>query len=322
MYKLGDFVKAVEVMATKGAGGALLDLGNGSDEEDAYKVGLVNLAAFLAQSMKETIKYDACDENSWDLVNGKYPLSNACGQLGQSYQDYQCSAAEAHMACDVDPDMEIVATTNAKWYGAPQALFCRPKSKETGGTTGYWDHSKECNKPWASPPEYCTAYEGQKSGAVVDETYANRNGRTDTEGCCWWGRGVIQTTGVCNFGKLNYYLGKRAADEGRDSPYPAINFCKTPDAICASQEHPELKWIAGLFYWMNSVQSFQTSEFNYPAELRGFVASGFQGTSFIDKVSGVVNRGCPRTTCATGPVDGLDDRRANFNKVLKAFGLI
>lgn len=40
--------------------------------------------------------------------------------------------------------------------------------------------------------------------------------------CCWWGRGVIQTTGVCNYGKLNYYLGKAAADEGRDSRYPDI----------------------------------------------------------------------------------------------------
>lgn len=309
-------------MATKGAGGTLLDLGNDSDGQDAYKVGLVNLAAFLAQSMKETIKYDACDENSWDLVNGSYPLSNSCGQLGQSYQDYTCSAAEAHMACDVDPDMEIVATTNAKWYGAPQPLFCRPKRKETDSTTGYWDYSKECNKPWASPPEYCTAYEGQKAGGVVDSTKANRNGRTDTEGCCWWGRGVIQTTGVCNFGKLNYYLGKRAASEGRDSPYPEINFCKTPDAICASEKYPELKWIAGLFYWMNSVQTFDTSEFDYSTELRDFVSSGYQGTAFIDKVSGVVNRGCPRTTCQTGPVDGLGDRRTNFRTVLRAFGLI
>ena len=49
-------------------------------------MGLVNIAAFLAQSMKETIKYDACDENNWDIIDGKYPLSNACGQLGQSYQ--------------------------------------------------------------------------------------------------------------------------------------------------------------------------------------------------------------------------------------------
>ena len=59
------------------------------DEHDsqpnARTYGLVNLAAFLAQSMKETIKYDACDENNWDATTG-YPASNACGQLGQSYQ--------------------------------------------------------------------------------------------------------------------------------------------------------------------------------------------------------------------------------------------
>ena len=39
-------------------------------------------------------------------------------------------------------------------------------------------------------------------------------------------RGVIQTTGVCNFGKLNYYLGARAAKEGRDATYPKLDFCK------------------------------------------------------------------------------------------------
>ena len=33
------------------------------------RYALVNLAAFLAQSMKETIRYDACDENNWDSTN-------------------------------------------------------------------------------------------------------------------------------------------------------------------------------------------------------------------------------------------------------------
>ena len=80
-------------------------------------------------------------------------FSNACGQLGQSYQDYKCSASEAHMECPVKADMEITATTNAKWWGAPAPLFCAPKSKHP--FTGFWDHSKECNKPWANPPEYC-----------------------------------------------------------------------------------------------------------------------------------------------------------------------
>jgi hypothetical protein len=52
-----------------------------------------------------------------------------------------------------------------------------------------------------------------------------------------------------NFGKLNYYLGARAALEGRPSRYPEIDFCKDPEAICASEEHKELKFVAGLFYW-------------------------------------------------------------------------
>ena len=43
---------------------------------------------------------------------------------------------------------------------------------------------------------------------------------------CRWGRGVIQTTGICNFGKLNYFLGARAAKEGRSTPYADIDFCK------------------------------------------------------------------------------------------------
>ena len=221
----------------------------GDDSPNGHLYGLVNIAAFLAQSMKETIKYNACDENSWDLVNGQYPASNACGQLGQSYQDYKCQESEAHMECPVKADMEITATTNAKWYGAPAPLYCAPKTKQP--FTGFWDHTQECNKPWANPPEYCEDYEGQLAGGFDNSApVPNSSGRTDVEGCCFWGRGVIQTTGVCNFGKLNYFLGARAAEEGRDSRYPSINFCEQPDAICASEEHKELKWIAGMFYWV------------------------------------------------------------------------
>ena len=71
------------MMAAEGVAGKKFYIGD-DDVENGHVYGLVNIAAFLAQSMKETIQYDACDENSWDLVGGKYPLSNACGQLGQS----------------------------------------------------------------------------------------------------------------------------------------------------------------------------------------------------------------------------------------------
>jgi hypothetical protein len=84
----------------------------------------------------------------------------------------------------------------------------------------------------------------------------NRPARTDVEGCCWWGRGVIQTTGVCNFGKLNYYVGKRAFKREGASLFPDIDFCKNPQAICEPNSPPSLKWIAGLFYWLESVEPF------------------------------------------------------------------
>ena len=54
-----------------------------------------------------------------------------------------------------------------------------------------------CNVGWVDPPIVCDDYEGQKAGTFDhSEPVANRAGRTDVEGCCWWGRGVIQTTGV------------------------------------------------------------------------------------------------------------------------------
>jgi len=84
VYRFDDMLAALRVMYQQGVAGKTFYMGDESDI--GHKYGLVNLAAFLAQSMKETIKYDACDENSWDLVAGRYPLANSCGQLGQSYQ--------------------------------------------------------------------------------------------------------------------------------------------------------------------------------------------------------------------------------------------
>jgi Chitin binding Peritrophin-A domain len=221
------------------------------------------------------------------------------------------------MECEVDPDMTITATTNAKWYGAPGPLKCGPKSLYP--TTGYWDFSYECNQPWSDPPSLCTDYAGQKAGKeVTDEVVANANGRMDIEGCCWWGRGAIQTSGVCNYGRLNYYFGKRAHDEGRNSRYPTLDFCKTPDAICSSEELPELKWIAGMFYWIDSVQAYEADGWNYITELHNFVDGGLQDDAFIHAVSGIVNRGCHNPPCASGDIDGGPERVQNFQKVLAA----
>jgi hypothetical protein len=332
IYRWEDFLQALASMHTQGVGEFTFWLGEPGDGDKRYRYALVNVAAFLAQSMKETIQYDACDENNWDSTNG-YKLSNACGQLGQNYEEYDCD-----MACPKDPSMSMTAVTHARWYGAPGPLFCAPKSEliaagvSKDGTTGYWDYTSDC---WPYPatvagfqasggPAYlrpeCQVYEGQKAGKYVFDGSGGA-----VEGCCWWGRGVIQTTGRCNFGKLNHYLGKSHLGGKFPAPakilYPDVDFCSNPEVICASTKHPELKWIAGLFYWMSSVQSYDQGGWNYLAQLRAYVDGGFSGHDFIDAVSGIVNRGCHNPPCGTGPVDGGPERRANFDKVLKAMGL-
>jgi len=353
VYKSNDLYDAVKKMTEIGVGN--LKLVGGQSKEDA-NMALVNLAAFLAQSMHETIKYDACDENNWDTTT-QYTTANACGQLGQSYQDYKCSAEEAHMQCDVDTEMELVATTGAKWYGAPAPFFCAPKSKVPKAPK--WNYSTPiCTKVEERTPftgddffknvngqmndQNCSnekgdknVYEGQKAGGFefcnggacpnVAAPSFDQPAREDVEGCCWWGRGVIQTTGVCNFGKLNYFAGARAHREGRDSLYPDVDFCRTPNKICDSENHPDLKWVAGFFYWTKEVQSWPTDDkwnFNFMEELKAFTDAGnINDRTFIDKLSGIVNRGCPSLSdCPKGGVHEAGKRAQNFVTVLKAFG--
>ena len=192
VYNFEGFFDGLKVMHEQGVAGLKIYVGgHESDMNDdcahCYMYGLVNVAAFLAQAMKETIRYDACDENSWDRVGEElmYPISNSCGQLGQSYQDYHCSEDERHMECEIDPQMSITAVTNAKWWGAPGPLMCGPRSKYP--QTGYWDFMYQCDNIWANPPETCDAYVGQEGGKAINNVaYPNAAGRTDVEGCCWW----------------------------------------------------------------------------------------------------------------------------------------
>ncbi|KAA8498190.1 Chitin-binding protein CbpD [Porphyridium purpureum] len=349
VYVWQDGYKAMLDMYEQGVGPLRLWLGDSSAQ---CTYGLVNIAAFLSQAMKETIMYDACDENNWDASSG-YAASNACGQLGQSYQDYTCAPSEEHMQCQNDPTLRIVATTHAKWYGAPGPLFCGPKeeipqspkwnygSPWCSRTVDYGKPVETYSELWEylfDSQDICRDYAGQQAGGWefcpggcpnAPATAFGRAARTDVEGCAWWGRGIIQTTGICNFGKLNYYLGARAAREGRDSLYPDIDFCKDPEAVCNSARHPELKWVAGLFYWLESVQSYRSTlgdGWTYMDALRQFVDAGMPSpgadTGFIRSVSGIVNRGCHNPPCAAGAVDGGADRAHNFETVLSAMGLI
>ncbi|GGD76146.1 chitinase N-terminal domain-containing protein [Lacimicrobium alkaliphilum] len=359
VYKWGDFLQALNAMHNQGVGDVkfwLID--ENTDEATNILYAKVAIAAFLAQSMKETIQYNACDENNWSINTGdpvNYPLSSSCGQLQQNYSDYGVNPATGNdypYSCPVNMKMEMTANTHAKWYGAPAPLFVAPDAvlEELGllvnGNVGKWNYSSDCSNQTGTPDlnkqawlrEECKVYDGQKAGRFVWDGSAGKS----VEGCGWWGRGVIQTTGRFNFGKLNHFLGRSHVDpalegqvvEGMEvigapaNPlYSDMDLCQNPGLVCSTQEHKEIKWIAGLFYWMNEVQGYDNTGgpyegWNYYQELKAYVEGGLQGSGFIDDISGIVNRGCPDSTCPiSGPVDGLADRKDNFFKVLRAMGL-
>lgn len=402
-YFWADLLEALRKMSLTGVGGRTFYAGATADD---YVYGLANLAAFLSQTMQETIQYDACDENNWsdaaatritEIAGGTpgevYPATAACGQLGQSYQDYTCGAEPildpetgeevpaAEVQCEVDPDMVAIAQTGAGWYGAPPPLFCAPRSiiaeaprwdpiagwcpptsrsQFYGPSTStasvpaavldkfptYLDYVKNSidkipNEGCASQGGCCMDVDNHRAGAwkscpggckndAKPDLVVGREARTDVEGCCWWGRGVIQTTGVCNFGKLNYFAGKRAADRGRSALYPTVDFCRDPGAICRS-EFSDLRWVAGFFYWLNDVQPYSARGRSYMDVLSTWVDAGANpaDTTLVDMASGIVNRGChdapfdhgltnPLSTtpgvdpCGNGEVHAADKRRKNF----------
>ena len=71
-----------------------------------------------------------------------------------------------------------------------------------------------------------------------------------------------------------------------------------------------------MFYWMESVQSYNSKGWNYMEQLHAFVDGGLSDPSFINAISGIVNRGCQDPPCGTGEVDGLLERSGYFYTVM------
>ena len=145
LYTYRDFQTALKKM-TSGIGPGeknFFYIGDGYSQ-NSTKYGLANIAAFLAQGITQSIYYDACDENSWEMVEFRYPISNSCGQEGQSYQDDVCTDEDEGMECEVDLKMEIHGGMHARWVGAPPPMYCGDRS------VGYWDH--ESGIEFQDPP--------------------------------------------------------------------------------------------------------------------------------------------------------------------------
>ena len=125
-------------------------------------------------------------------------------------------------------------------------------------------------------------------------------------------------------GKLNYYLGKKAFDEGRSSArYKEVDFCKDPSAICRghyedNEMNAEIRWLMGMLYWINKVQSYKQNGWNYLVNLHNFVDGGMVDTDFMDDVSRIVTRGCHDEGGCGHPVSSVE-RKERFDKVMDYF---
>jgi hypothetical protein len=286
-YTYEQFIRSLEIMGVNGFGADFK-----FDLWDGQYYGLVNLAAFLANCMVESIEADTCDELNWQESSGRYPLSNACGQESRSYQDETCDMKNDTFSCDVVPYMEIMAVSTASQELAPPPLQCKPVSDQDN-YSGYWENG----------------------ALVANISLENDLGRTDTQGCCFWGRGALLTRGVCNVGKINYYLGKGGANLGRYTLYPTLDFCEYPENTCASMYTEELRWTVAFFEWAERIQRYHVpNEWQYKTKLKQFVDNGMADDSFIDSVSRILSRGCHKNGCTE--VRMLDKRRSNFYLII------
>jgi hypothetical protein len=172
-YRFNHFVDALATMAISGVDGNTFYLGeadelntdrnlqgtNSTEGSFSLVFGLVNIAAFLAQAMTESIVHDTCDEvniqplpNSTDdgiglddgLDHFRFPISNSCGQNGRSYQDEQCKRSEDKMydcATQLNSEefvsIEVTAFGQSKWPGSPGPFYCGPKTLYEA--TGFWN---------------------------------------------------------------------------------------------------------------------------------------------------------------------------------------
>lgn len=93
---------------------------------------------------------------------------------------------------------------------------------------------------------------------------------TLTAGCCWWGRGAIQTTGPNNYGLLNREIIKKIPSLVKKN----VDICKNPEAMC---QNDETKWIGAIFYWANNVQGYSDAAYkkNFFDSLHKYVDNGF-----------------------------------------------
>ena len=135
-------------------------------------------------------------------------------------------------------------------------------------------------------------------------------------GCCWWGRGALLTRNICNIGKINYFLGKRGAENGRSTLYPEIDFCRYPEIACTSAKGGTIRWMMGFFEWAERVERYRANGWNFEDQISQFVGD-MTSDSFITGISRILQRGCHESGCSDiGEVRMLNRRKEHFFMII------
>jgi len=82
VFTLQSFIDGLRVMYKDGIANKYFYLGTEGSASQSHMYGVVNIAAFLAQVMKESLQYNACDENNWDLVSATIHDNTCCCCVG------------------------------------------------------------------------------------------------------------------------------------------------------------------------------------------------------------------------------------------------
>lgn len=130
---------------------------------------------------------------------------------------------------------------------------------------------------------------------------------TLTEGCCWWGRGAIQTTGPFNYGQL------QANVISKMDGFESVDLCANPEAFC---QNDDLKFTGALYYWTSVVQQdacFTSALDGYAAAFNNDAVPDTDCAKFSSGIGGSINNGNWNQEA-----NEEEKRQANFVDVMNA----
>lgn len=143
LYSFDAFTSSLRALSDGSVQGIYFYVGHNIFSSRAFrKRGIVNIAAFLAYAKTTTVDDSMCDEQNVDDIDGLFPLSNACGQHGQSYQNLRCHLSESFMECPPDTSLQMTAVaplTSTDEKQGPPTFFCGPR--QYFPFMGYYDRA-------------------------------------------------------------------------------------------------------------------------------------------------------------------------------------